>query len=100
MNSSSTRTGTTSSTDLFAFLKWVMSSRARSKDMRKLLCVAAGIAVVLIGALAVGVAASGLSSAAASVLCGAAGYGFRARRSPRHHVVTEADCPPAKRGAA
>jgi hypothetical protein len=98
MNSSSA--GTTNSTDLFAFLKWVMSSRARSKDMRNLLCVAVGSAVVLIGALAVGLAASGLSSAAASVICGAAGYGVRARRSSRHHVVTEAGRPPAGRGAA
>ncbi|MEV4055240.1 hypothetical protein AB0J55_28905 [Amycolatopsis sp. NPDC049688] len=52
--------------------------------MRRLLCVAGGIAALLIGVLVVGLAASGLSSAAAGVVSGAAaGYGYRARRVRR-----------------
>ncbi|MGV9367617.1 hypothetical protein [Amycolatopsis sp. NPDC003731] len=86
MNSSST--GTTNSADLFDFLKWVMSSRARSKDMRKLLCVAGGIVAILVGVLVVGLAVSGLASAAAGVLCGAVGHRFRGRRPSGRDDVT------------
>jgi ammonia channel protein AmtB len=74
-----------SAADLFAFLKWVTSSRARSQNLRRLLCVAGGVAALLVGVVVVGVAVSGLSSAAAGLVSGAAvGYGCRARRRRRN----------------